>query len=117
MIVCWLVFGLSVAIAAYLWSEVDGHQETVMIYFDAIENHPAMALELPDPRYESVEDEDGRTIEELLRLQKWVAKDRKRVLDRTESVMRFAMYTFFWIIACHIGRGLWMERKFEFDGI
>ena len=111
MIVCWLIFGLSVAITAYLWNEADGHQKTVMMYFDAIDNHPAMALELPDPRYESIEDKDGHTVSTLLRLQGRAAENRDRVRDGAGSVIRLAMFALLWIIICYIGRWVWLGRE------
>ena len=87
MIVCWALFGLSIAAVAYLWHEADADQEIVNAYSDAIFDHPAMQLELPDPRYESMQDENGHTVAQLLRRQEWAGENRDRARSHGLSLL------------------------------
>ena len=115
MIVCWVLFSLSIVGWIVVYDYADDAQEKVMEVFDRIDEHPAMELESSDESYvttyESIRDASGKTVRELLNDQKWLADDRDRLRQIAGVFLSSGFYILLWNIVWHIGHWVWMGRN------
>jgi len=103
MIVCWLVFGLAVAVAVLGWSTRRAAFSDFQQVSVAIQEHPAARLNASDQGYKTIIDEDGRTVSDLLREQRWRVDDLDKRSEVADVLLTAAYVILLWNIIWHTG--------------
>ena len=111
MIVCWAVFGITIAVMFVVWNAFDSAASQATAIAESFDRHPAIVSDVVDEDYASIKDENGNTTRDLLRQQKWAAVDRNRKSATAGKLSLFAICILVWNTIWHIGHWIWMGRK------